>query len=99
MPAAALDLSLCPPLAERLVKARDEAFVIKRFAQEAERSGLHGLGLDVFLEIRCYKYDWNAAAIGDQSILQVDSAHAWHVEVGNQAGRMPPMFRLQIFFG
>lgn len=84
---------------EGLIEAVDETFVVKRFAQKAEGSGLHGLGLDLLLEIRGDKNDRHAAAVGDQAVLQVDSAHAGHMQIGNQAGRTPPMVGLQVFFG
>src|SRR5579859_3842854 len=97
--ASAADLLLGRPPVEGLIEARDEALVVERLAQETVCTGLHGLGLDLLLEIRRYKDHRNAAAVGDQSILQVDSAHARHMKIGNHAGRLLPMLRLQVFFG
>ena len=84
---------------EGLIEAVDETFVVKRFAQKAECSSLQGLGLNLLLEIRRDKNHRHATAVSDQSILQVYTAHAGHVEIGNQARRLLPVLGLQVFFG
>src|SRR5450631_115738 len=70
---------------ECLIKAPDKATFVDGLAQEAERSGLQHTLPDFFLGKRSHENDRGAVAICNQPTLHLDSAHAGHLYVSNQA--------------
>src|SRR5579871_1390917 len=88
--ASAADLLLRRPPVEGLIEARDEALVVERLAQETVCTGLHGLGLDLLLEIRRYENGGGAGTVSEQSVVGGGSAGAGGMEIGNQASRLLP---------
>jgi hypothetical protein len=66
-------------LLECLVKAFDQVFIVKGFAQKAERSGVQYAYADFFIGISSDENYRDVTALRNQVILQVRSAHAGHI--------------------
>jgi hypothetical protein len=86
-------------LLECLIKAFDQMFIVKRLAQKAERSGVQYSNADFFIGISGNESHRDAPAVRNQAILQVRSAHAGHVQIGDQTGRVRNTIGPEIFFG
>ena len=71
---------------ESFIDTFDKTFVVKRLVQDSEGPTVQNPSADLFIEIGCHKNHRRAQTIGNQPILQVNSAHAWHLQIRDHAG-------------
>jgi hypothetical protein len=71
----------------------------ERVVQEANGAGLDHTSPYSLVREGGNEYYGHAVTIGNQTILQLDSAHAGHLDVGDQARRELHMTRSEEFLG
>jgi hypothetical protein len=84
---------------ERILKALDKAVPVEWFRQVADRSGRKRLRAGLLIGECGEKDKRDAATLCTQMILQLDAAHAGHLDVSNNTREVVKPARLQECFG
>src|SRR5215813_8935538 len=84
-----------PPSLYRLVDEFYQRFTFERLAEEAQGASLYGARPQPLLGEGGHEDDGDAATLRQQRFLQVDAIQARHLQIGDHAGRMLQMRRLQ----
>jgi hypothetical protein len=84
---------------ESFVQTRDQAIVTERFSQITARASRQQADTHSLLGKCGHEDDRYLVTIRDQALLQLDSAYARHLHVGNNASRVGDSPRIQIFYG
>jgi hypothetical protein len=71
--------------------------IIERLAQETDCPGVHCLLSNLFLGERSNENHRRAVTPSNQALLQLDAAHAGHLHIRNEAGRVAQSRRSQKF--
>jgi hypothetical protein len=82
---------------QRLIEVPDQGRSVERLGQKADRTGLEGARADAFVRESRDENDRQAPPFGDQAALQLDAAHAGHLDIGDQAQRLIRLSRPQEF--
>jgi hypothetical protein len=97
-PAAAKLLSALCPLQGR-IEALDQGLSAEGLVQKAYRSGLHRPRPNALFVEGCDENDRHAVTLGNQEALQLDTAHARHLNVRDHARRIVHTWRLEKICG
>jgi len=81
-----------------ILKTLDKAVPIKRLGQIAGRSGRERLRAGLLIGECGEKDKRNSVTLRTQMILQLDTAHAWHLDVSNDTSEVVKPARLQECF-
>src|SRR5215831_4727014 len=84
-----------PPSLYRLVDEFYQRFSFERLAEEAQGASLYGARPQPLLGEGGHEDDGDAATLRQQRFLQLDAIQARHLQIGDHAGRMLQMRRLQ----
>src|SRR5262249_4866620 len=87
-----------PPSLYRLVDEFYQRFTFEGFAEEAQGTSLHEARPQSLLVKSGHEDDRDVAALRQQRFLQFDAVQARHLQIGDHAGRMVQMRRLQELF-
>src|SRR5262249_30184951 len=80
---------------ERFVKTRQQALLPQRLAEVADRAIANDPGLDRLVGIGGHEDDRCPMTAGGQLALQIDPAHARHLNVGDEARRRGDKVRIE----
>jgi hypothetical protein len=83
---------------ERVLKALDEAISVEWFREVANRPGRKRPRADLLIGECSEKNKWNAVTLRAQMILQLNAAHAGHLDVCNDTREVVKPARLQECF-
>jgi hypothetical protein len=77
----------------------DKTISVEWFRQVANRSGCQGLRARLLIGECGEENKRNGVPLGTQVILQLDTAHAWHLDVRNYTRKVIAAVRLQELLG
>lgn len=80
---------------EGFLKAMDKAVAVTWLGQIAGRSGCKSLCTGFLIGKCCEEDEWKAGTLRSQMILQLDAAHARHLDIRNDAREVVKLVRLQ----
>jgi hypothetical protein len=86
-------------LVQRGLQTLDETVPVEGLGQVANRSGPKRLRTNPFVRKSREEYEWHTAPPGQQVRLQLDAAHARHLDIRNHTRDLVEMARPQEFFG
>lgn len=72
---------------------------IHRFVEKADRTGLYRGRTQPLFRMRAHENNGYAVAVGEQAAVQIESSHARHLDVGNQAGGIGNVTATEAIFG
>src|SRR5215472_2303516 len=87
-----------PPSLYRLVDEFYQRFTFEGLAEEAQGTSLHDARPQPLLRKGGHEDDRDVATLRQQRFLQFDAVQARHLQIGDDAGRMVEMARLQELF-
>src|SRR5215813_13770929 len=87
--------SVFPPSLYRLVDEFYQCFTFEGLAEEAQGTSLHDARPQPLLRKSGHEDDRDVATLRQQRFLQFDAVQARHLQIGDHAGRMVQMRRLQ----
>src|SRR5215472_16937977 len=90
--------SVFPPSLYRLVDEFYQCFTFEGLAEEAQGTSLHDARPQPLLRKGGHEDDRDVATLRQQRFLQFDAVQARHLQIGDDAGRMVQMRRLQELF-
>jgi hypothetical protein len=82
-----------------LPKIRNQRFLVERLVEKADRARGQRPSLGPRLRIGRYEDDGQSIALRKQLVLQIDSAHAWHLNIGDKARGVVHAAGTQEFLG
>ena len=72
--------------------------VVKRFAQELDRTFAHGKSPNPGITVRSDEDDWYSTPLGLKPRLQLKTGHAWHAYISDQARNLASDLGIQELF-
>jgi hypothetical protein len=82
-------------MSESYIYRIEQFFLVERFVQKSHRAGFDGLRARIVICVRCNEDDWDLPVGRNDLTLQIESAHAGHSDIENQACRIARLTRTQ----